>query len=109
MRYHLYHLDTGAVDVIGDKDLREDGHPTYITQDVILSDTYPDRKRCQELFTFNITLQKKTIIAKFFSPQEFTGELRCDLHPRISADGKKGCVDMIHDNRRAICLFDLQQ
>lgn len=107
LRYHLFDLASGGVQVIGNAELREDGHPTYISRDLILSDTYPDRKRCQELFTYDMAKKVKTTLAKFYSPKQFTGELRCDLHPRTSADGKKGCVDMIHDNRRALCLFDL--
>ncbi len=108
-RYNLFDLTSRARTVIGADVLREDGHPSYISPDLILSDTYPDRKRCQELFTFNSASQEKTIIAKFFSPAQFTGELRCDLHPRASADGKLVCVDMIHEDRRAMCLLNLDK
>ncbi len=107
LRYHLFDLRTGQAEVVGEGQLREDGHPTYVSRNLILSDTYPDRKRCQELFTYDMAKKAKTTLAKLYSPKQFTGELRCDLHPRTSADGKKGCVDMIHDNRRALCLFDL--
>lgn len=107
LRYQLFDLDAGRAEVVGGDALREDGHPSFVARDLILSDTYPDRKRCQELFLFDMQRQEKRVLATFFSPARFTGELRCDLHPRVSGDGRRVCVDMIHDGRRAICLFDL--
>ena len=36
-----------------------------------------------------------------------SGDVRCDLHPRWSPDGKIVTVDSIHDGRRAIYQLDL--
>ena len=35
-------------------------------------------------------------------------EVRCDLHPRWSPDGKIVTVDSIHDGQRAVYLLELE-
>jgi hypothetical protein len=36
------------------------------------------------------------------------GDLRCDLHPRWSADSKLLAVDSIHDGARRIYMLDVE-
>lgn len=42
-------------------------------------------------------------------PKGITGDLRCDLHPRWSNDGKYCTVDAWHDSTRGIYLLDLTE
>lgn len=59
-----------------------DGHPTMFN-DLIYTDTYPDRQGFQNLGYFNLDGEYK-LIGKFYHPIKFFGETRCDLHPRIT-------------------------
>jgi hypothetical protein len=45
----------------------------------------------------------------FHSPSGYTGEWRCDSHPRISADGTKVAIDSPHGgNGRQLYLIDIR-
>jgi len=75
--------------------LIQDGHPMFspVDNDIFITDTYPDKRGDQHLCLVN--LKKKTTheLISFYSPYEFRGQVRCDLHPRWDRQGKKICVD----------------
>jgi hypothetical protein len=44
----------------------------------------------------------------FFSPPEYRGESRCDLHPRYRPDGRSIVVDSVHGgDGRQMYLIDI--
>jgi hypothetical protein len=48
-------------------------------------------------------------LGQFLSPPGYTGEWRCDLHPRFSPDGKKVVIDSTHEgNGRQMYLIDIK-
>lgn len=106
-RYHLFNLSEGISEVVGAHELIEDGHPSFIEANLLLTDTYPDKNRFQALLKFDKTRNKLVQIRRFFMPVKFTKELRCDLHPRLNHHKDKICVDIIKDNKRAICVVPL--
>lgn len=82
-----------------------DGHPTYSYDGkYVVTDTYPDRKRIQSIYVMDGKKVKK--IASVFSPFKFGGDVRCDLHPRWSKDGKQICFDGSFDGKREIYSVD---
>jgi hypothetical protein len=90
--YHLYDLNNNTIK-IACEELQEDGHPTFIEKDLILTDTYPDRLLKEQ----KLIIMKKDrfkIIGKFYSPSNYIKEFRCDLHPRISNDTKNISIDI---------------
>ena len=46
-------------------------------------------------------------LGSFHSPEEYTGEWRCDLHPRSSPDGRLVSIDSAHRGGRQIYLLDI--
>ena len=72
---------------------------------IILTDTYPDKYRNQHLYFYDIQNEVKKKIAYFYSPTKFTGEFRCDLHPRFSHDGSKICIDSPHTGKRQMIIL----
>ena len=49
-------------------------------------------------------------LGSFDSPPEYTGELRCDLHPRSSRDGRLVTIDSTHGgDGRQIYLVDVSE
>jgi hypothetical protein len=48
-------------------------------------------------------------LGQFLSPPQYTGEWRCDLHPRFSPDGKKVIIDSTHEwIGRQMYLIDIK-
>jgi hypothetical protein len=96
--------------IIGKNILTEDGHCTYSPdRKWIILDTYPDLHNNRHLLLYNIEKQKYTNIGGFFSPPNLTNELRCDLHPRWSRDGKQICIDSAHEGSRQVYIVDISR
>ena len=82
-----------------------DGHPTFSYDGkYVVTDTYPDRKRIQSIYVMDGKKVKK--IASVFSPFKFSGDVRCDLHPRWSKNGKQICFDGSFEGKRSIYTVD---
>ncbi len=93
--------------------LNSDGHQHYIANsDEFVTDTYPDNRRYAKLIKVNIKTSEIEIIAniksakKFQSPSAFK-HWACDLHPRVSNDGKIVCFDSVHTGKRALCFIKM--
>lgn len=74
------------------------GHQTYLPGgDWLITDTYPvGKERIQHLYLYHVPTGSFVPLARFHSPPEYRGHWRCDLHPRMSRDGKKIIVDSPH-------------
>lgn len=84
-----------------------DGHPTCSYDGkYVVTDTYPDRKRIQSIYVMDGGRVKR--IARVFSPFRYGGNVRCDLHPRWSRDGRQICFDGSFDGKRAVYLIDAE-
>jgi Tol biopolymer transport system component len=73
----------------------------------ILNDTYPDQERNQNPYLYEVATGNRTPLGAYHSPNRYTGEWRCDTHPRFSPDGKKVCIDSAHDGGRQMYLIDI--
>jgi len=94
-RFYLFKdHDPEEIIVIGKDAMTQDGHCTFLPGNKwILNDTYPDKNRNQNPYLFNVETARVVPLGHFNSPKEYTGEWRCDSHPRFSPDGKKVCID----------------
>lgn len=104
--YYLYQDLTENKALIGNGILSEDGHPSFVGN-VMISDTYPDRYSERHLFSFDILNNVLTELARFHEPLAFKSDRRCDLHPRISSDGGRICIDSSHAGLRRLCVLQL--
>jgi hypothetical protein len=109
LRFYLYSERGAEVQVIGEGVLTRDGHCTYLpSKRWILADTYPDKERYQQPYVFEVATGRRLPLGRFHSPPEYTGEWRCDTHPRLSPDGKKVTIDTPHGGGgRQIWLIDI--
>lgn len=89
----------------GDK-LPGDGHACFSPDGRwLVCDTYPDEeKRLARLMLLDLTTGERLDVGAFFHPQPFSGDIRCDLHPRWSADSRLLTFDSIHEGSRQIYL-----
>ena len=83
--------------------LNTDGHCSYSPDGKwIVTDTYPNRKRLASVYLCREDGYCERI-ARVFAPFRYDFNCRCDLHPRWSRDGKKICIDSVHEGKR--CLY----
>lgn len=81
-----------------------DGHP-HINENVLITDTYPNKSRMKELLVYDFDLDKLKNIGEFFESFNFYGETRCDLHPRISYDKNYFFFDSVHEGKRHLYMI----
>lgn len=95
---------------VGEKILTTDGHCSYLPdRNWILSDAYSrgNSEKLAELFIYNIEEKRKISLGKFHHDIKYKGLVRCDLHPRISNDGKLVSFDSVHEGTRQIYTVDI--
>ena len=105
--YHLYDLTAGTVERLPGEELVRDGHPTFFKDGRrFVSDTYPLEGDIQSLFIHGVdTVEREPICALYSDPRLFD-EQRCDLHPRLSPDGRTITVDStFRDGKRSVLLL----
>jgi hypothetical protein len=112
--FYLIEDKTGRYVNVGKGLMTLNGHNTYVpgtNNNWILCDTYPQGKeRLQELYLFHVPTQRKVVLGRFYEPPEYTGEWRCDLHPKCTPDGKKVLIDSTHEGQgRQIYFIDISE
>jgi hypothetical protein len=108
--FYLFDEKTGNAEVIGEGKMVRNGHCTYVPgTDWILNDTYPGGPddRVQELYVYDPATDTRVDLARPESPPEYSGEWRCDLHPRSSRDGNLVCVDSPHAGGRQLYTVEI--
>ena len=109
-KFYLFGDGNGQVEVCGPQVMVENGHCSYLpNRDWVLNDTYPAGKSYQELYLYHCPTNQKISLADFPALSSYSGEWRCDLHPRFSPDGRWVTVDSAHQNGRQIYLVDLAE
>jgi hypothetical protein len=106
--YYLFRDKSNTFTRIGQGYFTADGHPQFAPDGHrFITDTYPDRRRVQQLIVFDTRTNDGYEVARFHSPLKFRGELRVDLHPRWNRQGTALCVDSAHTNKRSINVIEL--
>jgi hypothetical protein len=107
-RFYLFRDRSPDVEVVAPDVLTEDGHCSYSPdRRWVLSDTYPRGRDAQTLLLFEPATGRRVDVARFRSPPEYAGDIRCDLHPRWSRDGRYVCVDSTDDGTRQVYVLDV--
>ncbi|HUT33649.1 MAG TPA: LamG-like jellyroll fold domain-containing protein [Planctomycetota bacterium] len=108
--FYLHDEGTGKAEPVARGVLTHDGHCSYLPGgEWILNDTYPTGpRREQHVFVYHVATGKLVSLGRYHSPPAYTGEWRCDTHPRFSPDGKLVCFDSPHGgNGRQMYLVDI--
>ena len=108
-RFSRYHLLSERPEDLKIQ-FNEDGHPMFHPRadGIIVSDSYPDKRRDQHLFITNLHTTKTIHIGRFYSPYKFRGQSRCDLHPRWDREGNAIILDTAYSGRRQMVILRLK-
>lgn len=83
-----------------------DGHPTFIGENYMLTDTYPNHDLYQCLLIYNVHTGNCLKLGDFYAP--FKGNpASCDLHPKVSRDGQYVVVDTAHTGIHNMVVFKI--
>lgn len=98
----------------------QDGHSSFSpNKRFIITDTYPDKDNYRRLLLYDVLKKMLVTIGKFYSIPDKkylkkhienfgNSEVRCDLHPRWGPNGKKICIDSVHEGFRGIYEINLK-
>lgn len=112
--FYLFRDRTRKLEIVGEGVMTRNGHNSYLPfekKEWILNDTYPDRaRRRQTLYLYHVPTRKRIDLGHFHLPPEYSGEWRCDLHPRSSNDGRTVAIDSPHGgDGRQVWLADVSK
>ena len=89
-----------------------DGHCNYSPdRKWMLYDSYPDSNNFRHLYLYNLEKQKGVDLGAYYHDpriQKESVDIRCDLHPRWSPDGKNISFDSIHEGGRHVYTANLE-
>jgi len=99
----------GGFEPIGVELMDQDGHVNCLAHaQWLINDTYPNDEGIRSLYLYHVPSAQRIDIAALLSPPEYAGEWRCDLHPRLSPDGRRAIVDSVHEGKgRQMYLMDI--
>ena len=91
--------------------LPRDGHASFSPDGRwVVCDTSPQGpERLAELMLYDTIEHKKHTLGKYHAALQSTGDIRCDLHPRWSPDGRCVTFDSVHEGHRQIYLIDVSE
>lgn len=106
--FFLFRDLSDEVKVVGSDVLTQDGHCSYSPdRQWLLTDTYPDREKMCTLILYHPATNRRFDLGRFYAPPQLADELRCDLHPRWSPDGRQVCFDSAHEGTRQMYLVEV--
>lgn len=105
-RYYIYALD-GKKDVFMPERMKVDGHPTWVNETCIITDTYPDSNGFQKLLKVNPVTKQVNVLAELYTTEKCIGEKRTDLHPRVDVASGKVCIDSNVKGKRKMVVLEV--
>ncbi|MHA1342691.1 MAG: TolB family protein [Promethearchaeota archaeon] len=98
----------GYLEIIGEKYLIRDGHPSVSPNGKwMLTDDYPDKARFSRIYLFDLENNTKYIVGEFFQPFKYKKEKRIDLHPKWSNDGRAVFFESGHEGHRTLYKMNI--
>jgi len=105
--FYLFRDKSDHFKIVGKGILVEDGHPSYSSCGrYILTDTYSNRARQRRVLICDTQKEEVFCMGAFYTPFQYHGQTRCDLHPRWKNDNTQICIDSAYEGSRQIYILD---
>ena len=116
-RYHLFTLDKKGKCKKLEKitNLLGDGHPTVNEiGDIMVTDTYPNAKRIQNLYLYKFNSKSENILGQFHMPKKYQtpsidNHWNVDLHHRLNNLGNLVSFDNSFMGERALATLNIAE
>lgn len=110
-RFYLLTDQDTAMQTVGEGVLTEPGHCRYSPdRRWIVTDTNPDHLTRRQVILYEVATGNCFDVGAFVTPPPFLrGDLRCDLNPRWSRDGRAVEIDSSHEGTRQMYLIDVAE
>lgn len=84
-----------------------DGHPSFTADGrYMLTDSYPDQNNNRRYIVYDSLKQKGLVIAKM-PENHLLGNVPCDLHPKLSKNGKYVVFDTTSSGKHSMMMFEI--
>lgn len=105
--YYRYDLNTMGRTRLHNDQLERDGHPSPLPDGRwFVTDTYPQADSRQRLFLARLDGAGFQPICRVYSDPRMFEEKRCDLHPRLTPDGRTITIDCTcRDGKRSVLML----
>ena len=109
MQFVEFTDNQGDFTPVGFDKLPSDGHACYSPDGKwLITDTYPDqRTRLSKLLLYHLESGQLIQLGDLYAAPQFTGTIRCDLHPRWSLDSQFVTIDSVHQGDRQVYIAEL--
>ena len=109
MQFVEFTDNQGDFTPVGFGKLPSDGHACYSPDGKwLITDTYPDqRTRLSALLLYHLESGQLIQLGDLYAAPQFTGTIRCDLHPRWSSDSLCVTIDSVHQGDRQVYIAEL--
>lgn len=105
--YYLFRDQEAKSQAVGRGKVSMDGHPGFYGEGAyMLADTYQDEESYRHLLSYDMRSESVEELGRFYSPFN-NSNYRCDLHPRVTADGQYVCLDSAHTGMRQLYLYQI--
>ena len=115
-KYAIFNVrDDDHFKVLGKDQLLSDGHPSFESSGRwMITDTYPNRRRVQQLIIYDTHSNQRFDIAHLPMPKKFQSPTiykhwACDLHPRWRKDSQMISFDSTFSGSRSLCTINLEE
>ncbi|MBQ7459556.1 MAG: hypothetical protein IJS70_10345 [Bacteroidales bacterium] len=106
-RYYIYTLEPQSRVEVDSECLSLDGHPSFISDGAILTDTYPDASGYQHIFIYDFEDRQKRAVADVFDVKSLDAEHRTDLHPRYDPAARLVSFDANASGHRSFYILKI--
>ena len=110
--YYVINLkDSNKLEKLNEKLLTEDGHPQISPNGkYLITDTYENENGYQKLLLYDLIKKKLYVLGEFRVAKYLKdNDLKYDLHPRWSNDGKHISIDSSHEGSRQNYIINLKK
>lgn len=106
--YFIIDINQKNIFEVFENKLNSDGHPSLLNlnHNLIVTDSYPDTQGLTNLYLCDFKNNDVHLIDQLKSISKYDNSaLRCDLHPKVSLNGKFISIDTMNDGYRSIYLY----